>query len=46
MRYEKETCVLREIKEELGIRADDIEALSLRYITLRWVKGEIRQNYF
>ncbi len=29
-------CVLRELQEELGIGSNDIEELSLRYITLRW----------
>lgn len=39
-------CVLREMQEELGITEDDIEGLSLRYITLRRTKGEVRQNYY
>ncbi len=39
-------CVLREMNEELGLCESDIENLSLRYITLRRTKGEIRQNYF
>lgn len=39
-------CVLRELQEELGITADDIENLHLRYVTLRRNKGEIRQNYY
>ncbi len=39
-------CVLRELNEELGLCESDIENLSLRYITLRRTKGEIRQNYF
>ncbi len=41
-----QACVLREMKEELGIDEEDIEGLSLRYITLRRTKGEIRQNYY
>lgn len=41
-----QACVLREMKEELGIDKEDIEGLSLRYITLRRTKGEIRQNYY
>ncbi len=41
-----QACVLRELKEELGIDKEDIEGLSLRYITLRRSKGEIRQNYY
>lgn len=39
-------CVLRELEEELGLRECDIRDLSLRYITLRRSKGEIRQNYY
>lgn len=39
-------CVLREMNEELGLLPEDIEGLSLRYITLRNTKGEIRQNYY
>lgn len=39
-------CVLREMKEELGLCETDIEGLSLRYITYRLADGEIRQNYY
>lgn len=39
-------CVLRELYEELGLLPDDIENLSLRYVTLRRTKEEIRQNYY
>ena len=39
-------CVLRELKEELDLCENDIEQLSLRYVTLRRTKGEIRQNYY
>ena len=39
-------CVLRELNEELHLGEDDIENLSLRYVTLRRTKGEIRQNYY
>ena len=39
-------CVLRELKEELGISENGIRNLSLRYVTLRRMKGEIRQNYY
>ena len=35
-----------EMNEELGLREDDIRNLSLRYVTLRRTKGEIRQNYY
>lgn len=39
-------CVLRELKEELGVTEDEIKHLCLRYVTLRRNKGEIRQNYY
>ncbi len=39
-------CALRELQEELGISSQEIDDLSLRYITLRWTNREIRQNYY
>ncbi len=39
-------CVLRELREELGLREEDISDLCLRYITHRLKDGEIRQNYY
>ena len=39
-------CVLRELEEELGLVERDLHDLSLRYVTLRRTKGEIRQNYY
>ena len=39
-------CVLREMKEELGLLPEDVEGLALRYICLRNTQGEIRQNYY
>ena len=39
-------CVLREMKEELGLSEADVEGLTLRYITHRLANGEIRQNYY
>lgn len=39
-------CVLREMKEELGMTEEDVEGLRLRYITHRLKNGEIRQNYY
>lgn len=39
-------CVLRELREELGLGENHIRDLSLRYVTLRRTKGEIRQNYY
>lgn len=39
-------CVLREMREELGLQPEDVEGLTFRYITLRSTNGEIRQNYY
>lgn len=39
-------CVLRELQEELSVTEDMIENMRLRYVVLRYVKGEIRQNYY
>lgn len=39
-------CVLREMKEELGLEEADVENLTLRYITHRLTGSEIRQNYY
>ena len=39
-------CVLRELKEELNLTVDDLTGLKMRYIALRNVNGEIRQNYY
>lgn len=39
-------CVLRELKEELGITEQQLSDLALRYIVLRGARGEIRQNYY
>ena len=39
-------CVLREMEEELGLTEPDVQDLALRYITVRLVEGEIRQNYY
>lgn len=41
-----EACALREMREELGLKPEDIEGLTLRYVTLRYYDGEIRQNYY
>lgn len=41
-----ESCVLRELAEELSIMEDSIENISLRYVTLRYCDDEIRQNYY
>ena len=39
-------CVLRELKEEINLDPDVLAGLQLRYITLRYTDGEIRQNYY
>ncbi|MBP3796998.1 MAG: NUDIX domain-containing protein [Ruminococcus sp.] len=39
-------CALRELREELELAPSDIDELKMRYITLRWTNGEIRQNYY
>lgn len=39
-------CVLRELNEELSLSENDLIDLSLRYVTLRYADGEIRQNYY
>lgn len=39
-------CVLRELMEELSIEESALKDLSLRYVTLRYTDGEIRQNYY
>lgn len=39
-------CAVRELFEETGLSENDISPLSLRYITLRSTKGEVRQNYY
>ncbi len=39
-------CVLRELKEELGMTEQDMNGLTMRYVTMRRTNGEIRQNYY
>ena len=39
-------CVLREMKEELGLDGDALSDMKMRYVTLRLKNGEIRQNYY
>ena len=39
-------CILRELYEETGLTEKDIEKPDLKYVTLRYKKGEIRQNYY
>ena len=40
------TCVLRELREELHLIEEDLTEMRMRYIGLRNVHGEIRQNYY
>ena len=39
-------CVLRELEEELGVTESMLTDLRLRYVTLRRMKDEVRQNYY
>lgn len=39
-------CVLRELREELNLRPDQIHNLVLRYVSIRNMNDEIRQNYY
>lgn len=39
-------CVLRELYEELQLTPDQIQNLTLRYVSLRNMNNEIRQNYY
>lgn len=39
-------CVMRELYEETGLLEQEIDRLSLRYVTLRLKNDEIRQNYY
>lgn len=41
-----QACVIRELKEELGLDQDEVQDLHLKYIMLRHVNGEVRVNYF
>ena len=39
-------CVLRELKEELGLTEKNLDKLTLRYISLYNKPTELRQNYY
>ena len=39
-------CILREMEEELGLKEEDVEDMTLRYVTIRYMGHEIRQNYY
>ena len=39
-------CILRELSEELSLTQSQIRNLQLRYVSLRNMNDEIRQNYY
>lgn len=39
-------CVLREMREEIGLGEEDLMDMRMRYVTLRLKNGEVRQNYY
>ena len=39
-------CVLREMREEIGLVEEDLTGMKMRYVTLRLKNGEIRENYY
>ena len=39
-------CAIRELKEELGVTADMLEKIELRYLTIYNKSEELRQNYY
>jgi len=39
-------CVLRELREEIGLSPEDFALLRLRYIVLHRLKSEVRQNHY
>ena len=43
---EPAACALREVREELGILPEQLGGLAMRYVTLRRVGQEIRENYY
>lgn len=40
------SCVLRELEEEMGLTEKELQDFAMRYVALRRVNGEIRQNYY
>lgn len=38
--------VLREMHEELGLAPDVLEGFAMRYVSLRFTGGEVRENYY
>ena len=41
-----QACLLRELREETGLTAGDLEDLRLRYVAVSRVGGEIRENFY
>lgn len=41
-----ERCVIRELEEELGLTEKDLTNFKMRYVALRRINDEIRQNYY
>lgn len=39
-------CILRELSEELDLKENSLANLTLRYVTMRYFDGELRQNYY
>ena len=39
-------CALRELNEEIGLSENMLGKIEMRYITLRRINGEVRQNYY
>ena len=39
-------CVLREMREEIGLTEDDLSGMKMRYVTLRLKNSEVRENYY
>jgi len=39
-------CVLREMREEIGLEESDLIGLAMRYACMRYKNGEVRQNYY
>ena len=44
--HDAKACMIRELSEELSIDEASLDCLSLRYITIRYTDGELRQNYY
>ena len=40
------TGLLREVREEIGLTENELDDLRLRYVTMRYTKGELRYNHY